>query len=242
MKIIPLLFAALAASATVTPSARASVDILIDGFTSAPAGVYPITVDSGEPVVRAGFEYLPDVLSGVRYVSLTRSFASLPGGDSPVTLDIASSAPGLSISAPSFYASRLDLFYAFVPPGPDAPAIDVSSAQAFLFTVSSYTSTNNQPLTIRPEVYDNFGEVTSFTRSIPTSATPFTILLPFSDFIPTSEFSIFDYSNIDDLTFTLDLPPGGQIEIASIRAIAIPEPTLALSLAPLALLRRRPAR
>lgn len=193
----------------------------IDSFTSAPVGIYPVVASAQDPVAYFGYEYASDILSGVRFVQLNRGINTTPGTQGDVRLalgDTTASGSSLELSGPSGYAANLLLFYGYVPPGPDVPAFNFSDSDGFVLRFDRFESTLNQAMTIRAEVYDNFGETWSVTTSFGPSVDGGEAFISFASF------NLVDFSNIDDLVFTFDLPHGSEIALDSIGTRLVPAP------------------
>lgn len=227
------------ASATAVASAGYAP---IDEFTTAPPDTYPVIAPATNQTPYAGYEYAGDILSGVRYVELNRAFGTPTDITGQVRLaigDATASGSSLEYSAPDRFAAQLLLIYAFVPPGPDVPALNFADSDGFVIRIDQYASTNNAPLSVRAEVYDNFGEVWSQTVGFATTSTGGEVFIPFSSF------QLVDFTNIDDLVFQFDIPAGVALTIDSVGTRIVPSPgamLIATAASPLATRRRRSAR
>lgn len=208
----------------------------IDGFDSAPAGTFPFVGNANASVAIFGFQYLDDVLSGVRYLEVQRGQASAGTGPDPVLIDIGQTdtpgVTGLSIETPDFYAATTFLLYGFVPPGPDVPAFNFAGSDAFVLDIATYSAPTGGALSVRAEVYDNFGEVWSTTVAFDMASGR--LVIPFASF------QLVDFSNIDDLVFTINSPRGADFVIDTIGVRNVPGPsTLCMALAGVVATRRR---
>lgn len=231
-------FGVVAAAMTVASAGYAP----IDDFTTAPTGIYPVIAPATNPTPYADFEYADDILSGVRYVELNRAFGTPTDITGQVRLaigDATASGSALEYSAPDRFAAQLLLIYGFVPPGPDVPALNFADSDGFVVRIDQYASTNNAPLSVRAEVYDNFGEVWSQTVGFAATETGGEVFIPFSSF------QLVDFTNIDDLVFQFDIPAGAALTIDSVGTRVVPSPGAVLLTAaaiPLATRRRRSVR
>jgi hypothetical protein len=205
--------------------AIASISI-IDPFSSAPDGKYPVVAGASDPVQSFGFEYQSDILRGVRYVQLSKNFNSDPNVDGEVEFGIAvNGSSELSLVSPQGYIGDLFLFYGFVPPGPDVQAFNFTDSDAFVVDFNSIISPTGEALTVRAEVYDNFGETWSITVPVAPSSGPTQAIIPFADF------NLVDFSNIDDLVFTVTTPSGSSVSIDTVGTRLIPAPAAGCVLA-----------